>query len=57
MRVNWKRQDFVYKTFDYVRCSSLELVAREIHENNVSGNVAELGVFKGDFAGSVVFVK
>ena len=51
MCVGWKRVDFVYnKTFDYVRHSSLELVAREIYENKVQGNVAELGVFQGDFA-------
>ncbi|MDR2629583.1 MAG: TylF/MycF family methyltransferase [Spirochaetaceae bacterium] len=48
--VSWKRADFVYKTFDYVRHSSLELIAREIYENNIGGNVAELGVFQGDFA-------
>ena len=51
MGVGWKRADFVYnKSFDYVRCSSLELVAREIYENKIQGNVAELGVFQGDFA-------
>jgi O-methyltransferase len=50
MDVGWKRSDFVYKTFDYVRHSSLELVAREIYENNIRGNVAELGVYQGDFA-------
>jgi O-methyltransferase len=50
MKVSWKRADFVYKTFDYVRHSSLELIAREIYENNIGGNVAELGVFQGDFA-------
>jgi O-methyltransferase len=30
--------------------SSLELVAHEIYENNVIGEVAELGVYRGDFA-------
>jgi O-methyltransferase len=50
MAAGWKRADFVHKGFDYVRHSSLELVAREIYENNVSGNVAELGVFQGHFA-------
>lgn len=50
MDIDWKRNDFVYKTFDYVRLSSLELIAREIYENNVAGNVAELGVFQGSFA-------
>ena len=51
MCVGWERADFIYnKTFDYVRHSSLELVAREINENQVQGNVAELGVFQGEFA-------
>jgi len=53
--VSWERASFVYKNeslclFDYVRHSSLELVAREIHENKIAGNVAELGVFQGHFA-------
>lgn len=50
MGSGWKRTDFVYKTLDYVRNSSLELAAREIYENKVPGGVAELGVYKGDFA-------
>jgi O-methyltransferase len=35
---------------DYVRNSSLELVAHEISSKKVPGNVAELGVYQGDFA-------
>jgi len=35
---------------DYIRYASLELCKREIDFNNVKGNVAELGVYKGDFA-------
>jgi O-methyltransferase len=50
MSVGWKRAGFVRREFDYVRHSSLELVAREIYENNVQGSVAELGVHRGDFA-------
>jgi hypothetical protein len=50
MSVGWKRTDFVYSTLDYVKHSSLELAAREIYENNIGGNVAELGVYQGDFA-------
>ena len=38
---------------DYIRISSLELCAYEIYEKNVPGNVAELGVYKGDFAKSI----
>jgi len=40
----------VYHSGDYVRLSSLELVAKEIYEKNVNGSVAELGVYRGDFA-------
>lgn len=35
---------------DYVRAKTLALVADEIKERNISGAVAELGVFKGEFA-------
>src|SRR5947209_3589089 len=35
---------------DYVRYSTLGLCYEEISKNNVAGNVAELGVYKGDFS-------
>lgn len=35
---------------DFVREQTLALLAREIRRKNVSGNVAELGVYKGDFS-------
>lgn len=35
---------------EYIRSSSLELVAREIRERGVRGAVAELGVYRGEFA-------
>jgi len=35
---------------DFVRLSCLELAADEIYACNISGSVAELGVYKGDFA-------
>jgi len=35
---------------DYVRIRTFELVVKEIERKNVEGNVAELGVFQGDFA-------
>lgn len=38
-----------YQT-DYFRYRSFELVANEIIRQNVKGNVAELGVFKGEFS-------
>ncbi len=36
--------------FDHIRMSTLELCFDEIIRNNVNGNVAEIGVYKGDFA-------
>lgn len=36
--------------FDFVRVSTLELVAFEINTKKVQGDVAELGVYKGDFS-------
>jgi O-methyltransferase len=39
----------VYKG-EYVRLSSLELVANEIYSRGIEGNVAEVGVYQGDFA-------
>ncbi len=35
---------------DYVKIGLLELFAKEIYEKNISGAVAELGVYKGGFA-------
>ena len=35
---------------DYVRLKTLEYCCNEINENGIKGNVAELGVFRGDFA-------
>jgi O-methyltransferase len=36
--------------FDYVRVATLELVSHEINKNNLKGNLAEVGVYKGKFA-------
>ena len=35
---------------EYIRASSLELIAREINERQIPGAVAEIGVFRGEFA-------
>jgi O-methyltransferase len=35
---------------DYVRITSIELVAYEMNAENLVGNVAELGVYQGNFA-------
>ncbi|WP_211147053.1 TylF/MycF/NovP-related O-methyltransferase [Paenibacillus dokdonensis] len=45
-----RKVDLNDKSVDYVRLSSLELIAEEIHAKNITGNVAELGVYKGGFA-------
>ena len=37
-------------TNEYIRLSSFDLVVEEIEKKNVPGDVAELGVYKGDFA-------
>ena len=37
-------------TFDYFRYRTFELAAREIKNRKVKGNVAEVGVFKGQFS-------
>jgi O-methyltransferase len=36
--------------FDHIRLSTLELVSDEINKKNLTGEVAELGVYKGKFA-------
>jgi len=38
---------------DYVRSSSLELIAYEIYQKKIPGSVAEVGVYKGEFAGKI----
>jgi O-methyltransferase len=42
--------------FDYIRYSTLGLCYEEICSKNVIGNVAELGVYKGDFAKRLNFL-
>ena len=43
------KQELAYN-LDFVRYTTLELCANEINLNNIEGNVAELGVYKGEFA-------
>ena len=40
----------VYKKLDYTRTMTFNLIANEINSNGLAGNVAELGVFQGQFA-------
>jgi len=43
------KQELSYN-LDFVRHTTLELCYNEIKKNNVKGNIAELGVYKGEFA-------
>ncbi|GHU97667.1 hypothetical protein FACS189483_04320 [Spirochaetia bacterium] len=43
----------IFTSNDIVRYSSLTLVAKEINEKKIPGCVAELGVYKGDFASRI----
>lgn len=45
--------DLTDYSLDYFRISSLELIANEIFSLNIQGNVAELGVYQGDFASKI----
>ena len=40
----------IYEKIDLVRYGTLELLINEIAEKNIPGEVAEVGVFQGDFA-------
>jgi O-methyltransferase len=45
-----RERDIDRNYMDYIRLSTLELIANEINTNNITGEVAELGVYKGKFA-------
>jgi O-methyltransferase len=47
-----KRDEYVYSQ-DIIRNSSLELVSHEVYEKEIKGNVAELGVARGEFAKNI----
>lgn len=54
--LNRERLFNVLKTetpWDYVRYSSLELVAYEIKKKKIKGDLAEVGVYKGEFAAKI----
>jgi O-methyltransferase len=38
------------ESYDYNRLATLELLIEEIKQNNINGELAELGVFKGNFS-------
>ena len=45
----WKETES-YQENDYVRMKSFELAVKEIHKRGLKGDVAEAGVFRGEFA-------
>jgi O-methyltransferase len=45
-----KIRDYYNQDLNDARTALLKMAAKEIYDANVNGNVAELGVFKGDFA-------
>lgn len=45
-----RKEIFAKDSFDYIRLATLELLVKEIKEKNVPGNVAELGVYQGEFS-------
>jgi len=45
-----KRRFTIPMVTNFIRISNFELVVNEIVEGNVQGNVAEVGVYKGEFA-------
>lgn len=42
--------NFQERQWEYVRFMALDLAAHEIHTRDITGNIAELGVYKGTFA-------
>jgi O-methyltransferase len=48
--LNRKRLISVPKVTNYIRLSNFELVVAEIQARNLTGDVAEVGVYKGNFA-------
>ena len=45
-----KRSIPLFERMDYTRTATLELLGYEIINNNVKGDIAELGVYQGEFA-------
>jgi O-methyltransferase len=43
-------------SFDYIRASTLQLCYEKIMNQNIQGSIAELGVYRGDFAKLLNFI-
>lgn len=50
LRYSERKRDIDIHYLDYIRVATLELISNEINKKNLSGNVAEVGVYKGKFA-------
>lgn len=56
MYMLWRKRNIkflAYKWWDYVRFSSLELVAHEINTHSIKWNCAEVWVYRWDFASKI----
>jgi len=49
-------KDYLLHGIDYVRVSTVELLAREIREKGIEGAIAELGVYQGHFSRVLEFL-
>lgn len=45
-----RKREIDINYLDYIRLATLELISNEINKKNLTGNVAEVGVYKGKFA-------
>lgn len=50
LKYSVRKRDIDIRYLDYIRLSTLELISNEINKKNLPGNVAEVGVYKGNFA-------
>lgn len=55
MQALWRERymDLSYRWRDFVRYSSLDLIAQEIKEKNLIWSIAEVGVFQWDFSAKI----
>lgn len=50
LKYSLRKRQISTQYLDYIRLATLELVANEINNKKLKGNVAEVGVYKGKFA-------
>lgn len=50
LKYSQRKRNIDIQYLDYIRLATLELVANQISKKNLSGSVAEVGVYKGKFA-------